>query len=327
METLKNIITRLGPTGGLFLIGFILIVYIAIGFLYFQQSGKQKELEEQITKLSAVISRPLAPADELHAKCDEISENLTPMTDSEYIEKLVSIAEQSGIDIDEDSRKFLVPSAIYRQTKMGGGTYNLISFQKITLAGDPDSVMAFILDLDSGATLPTMVLKKVIINEKTLQISDEEQARRAEFRDVVAAVDAMMMDNNLLLRIPNPMSADKGIATNLMGDNPGVEVATQGFPDVTTTAAQKGYTGDGAPRNGYVLYRHDIISPEYPDEYDTVSYYPSLTTQYYYTCEADGTVRQWDGPNVATAAEYLGMEESVTELTAVLDVDIYTKPQ
>lgn len=328
METLKNIITRLGPTGGLFLIGFILIVYIAIGFLYFQQSGKQKELQDQITKLSAVISRPLASADELHAKCDEISENLTPMTDSEYIEKLVSIAEQSGIDIGEDSGKFLVPSAIYRQTKMGGGTYNLISFQKITLAGDPDSVMAFILDLDSGATLPTMVLKKVIINEKTLQISDEEQARRAEFRDVVAAVEAMMMDNNLLLSgIPNPMSAGNGVASNLMGDYPEVEIATQGFPDVTTTAAQKGYTGDGTPRNGYVLYGHDKISSYNSEEYSTVDYITTLTTLYYYTCEADGTVRQWDGPNVATAAEYMGMEETVTELTAILDVDIYTKPQ
>lgn len=328
METLKNIITRLGPTGGLFLIGFILIVYIAIGFLYFQQSGKQKELQDQITKLSAVISRPLASADELHAKCDEISENLTPMTDSEYIEKLVSIAEQSGIDIGEDSGKFLVPSAIYRQTKIGGGTYNLISFQKITLAGDPDSVMAFILDLDSGATLPTMVLKKVIINEKTLQISDEEQARRAEFRDVVAAVEAMMMDNNLLLSgIPNPMSAGNGVASNLMGDYPEVEIATQGFPDVTTTAAQKGYTGDGTPRNGYVLYGHDKISSYNSEEYSTVDYITTLTTLYYYTCEADGTVRQWDGPNVATAAEYMGMEETVTELTAILDVDIYTKPQ
>jgi hypothetical protein len=325
METIKNIVTRLGPTGGLFLIGFILIIYIAIGFLYFQQSGKQRELQDQINKLSAVVSRPLASADELIAKYEEVSENLTPMTDSEAIELLVGIAWQNGIDIDEDSGKFRVPSASYSVAKVGGGTYHLVSFYKINVEGDPDNVMAFISDLDSGATLPTMVLKKVVINEKIVKVGGEEQVRRNEFRNVVLAVEAMMMDNNLS-QIPNPMSASKGMATNLMGDDPEVETATQGFPDITTTTAEKGYTGGGTPRNGYVLYRHDLITPEEPDEYDTVSYFPTLTTQYYYTCEADGTVRQWDGPNTATAAEYLSMEESVIELTAILDVDIYTKP-
>ena len=325
METIKNIVTRLGPTGGLFLIGFILIVYIAIGFLYFQQSGKQKELDDQITKLSAVVSRPLLGTEELNAKYGEANSALAPMTDSTAIALLVSIAEQSGIDIDEDNAKFRVPSAAYSQARVGGGTYYLISFYKIHLEGDPDSVMTFIADLDSGTTLPTMVLKKAVINEKIVQIGGEEQVRRNEFRNVQSAVEVMMMENNLLT-IPNPMSASMGMATNLMGDDPEVEIATQGFPDITTTAAEKGYTGEGTPRNGYVLYRHDIILEENTVEYDTVNYYPSLTTEYFYTCEADGTVRQWNGPNVAIAAEYVGSEASMIELTAIVDVDIYTKP-
>ena len=326
MESIKNIAARLGPTGGLFLVGFILIIYIAIGFLYFQQTGKQRELEDQIAKLSAVVSRPLASADELHAKYDDANVALAPMTDSEAIAMLVSIAEQCGIDISEDNSKFSVPPAVYSQAQVGGGTYNLISFRPIHVEGDPDNVMAFISNLDSGATLPTMVLKNAAINEKIVQVGAEEQVRRAEFRNVASAVEAMMVDNNLP-EIPNPMSAARGMATNLMGDYPEAEIATQGFPDITTTAAEKGYAGDGTPRNGYVLYGHDIILAEYPDLYDTVSYFSTLTTEYYYTCEADGTVRQWSGPDIATAAEYLTSEESTIELTVKLDVDIYTKLQ
>ena len=53
----------------------------------------------------------------------------------------------------------------------------------------------------------------------------------------------------------------------------------------------------------------------------TNNYIPNLTTKYYYTCEADGTVRQFDGPDVATAIEYVDIEAVVT-----LDVDLYSKP-
>jgi hypothetical protein len=136
----------------------------------------------------------------------------------------------------------------------------------------------------------------------------------------------MMTDNNLVA-LPNPMSYANGIATNLMGNDPEVEGAIEGFPDITTRAADKGYTGNLTPRDGYVLYRHDKIPSDNTTEYETVSYLTTLTTNYYYTCEADGTVRQWDGSDVTTAAEYLGSEATEVELQVDLDVDIYSKPQ
>jgi hypothetical protein len=43
-------------------------------------------------------------------------------------------------------------------------------------------------------------------------------------------------------------------------------------------------------------------------------------TEYYYTVEADGTVRQFNGANVTMAKEYPSIEN-----TATLDVEIYTK--
>ena len=325
METIKNLITRLGPSAGLFLICFILIIYIAIGFLYFQQGAKQRDLEEKIVNLTAVVSRPVSSDEELQAAYDNVTSNLAPLTDSAAIAMLVSIAEQSGIDINSD--KFRVPSATHSTAKVGGGTYQLISFRNIQVQGDYDDVMAFISDLDSGTTLNNMVLKKAAISQQIVPLSAEEIARRSEFSNVASAVEDMMLDN-ALWELPNPMSFANGVATNLMGDDPNTEGMVEGFPDITTTAAEKDYTGTGTPRDGYVLYQHDKIFTGSPSQYETVSYFTTLTTKYYYTCEADGTVRQWDGPNVATAEEYLSRGESKTktELTANMDIYIYIKP-
>ena len=141
--------------------------------------------------------------------------------------------------------------------------------------------------------------------------------------NVSLAVVDMMTDNGLSA-IPNPMNFAGGIATNLMGDDPDTEETVEGFPDYTTAVVDKGYTGTGniTPSDGYVLYEHDRISTDNTTQFETVSYVTTLTTRYYYTCEADGTVRQFDGPDVATATEYLNIET-----VAALDVDLYTKPK
>jgi hypothetical protein len=170
-----------------------------------------------------------------------------------------------------------------------------------------------------------MVLKKVVTSEVEVSFTGEEGSRRVEFRDVQSAVIDMMY-NNALFEIPNPMSFADGVATNFMGDDPATGGMVEGFPDITTTAAERGYSGNVTPRDGYVLYRHDKISTD-TTQYTTVSYLTTLTTQYYYTCETNGTVRQWDGPDVETAAEYLDSEESEVETKAALDIDIYIKPQ
>jgi len=62
-----------------------------------------------------------------------------------------------------------------------------------------------------------------------------------------------------------------------------------------------------------------------PDQTD-VNYISNSTTTYYYTCEVDGTIRQFDGSDAATAKEHFSSEEVKTETVATLDVDLYTKP-
>ena len=246
------------------------------------------------------------------------------MTDIEAVSILVGIAEESGIDVDDASGKFLVPKAKRGQVTVGGGTYRVLSFSEIYVQGDYEDVMSFIADLDSGTTLETMVLTRVFTNEKEIVFAGEEGARRAELRSVVSAAKAMMDDLNLSF-IPNPISVASGNATNLMGDDPDTEGVVEGFPDITTTAVKRDYTGAGSPRDGYVLYQHDKIVTDNRTWFDTVSYIDVLKTGYYYTYEIDGTVRQFDGPDLVTATEYLDSDESKMETIVKVNVDIYTK--
>jgi hypothetical protein len=124
----------------------------------------------------------------------------------------------------------------------------------------------------------------------------------------------MMEDNNLEV-IPNPVNYRDGLAVNEM----------TAFPDTVTTAKEKGYTGEGTPLNGYILYEHDRVTADNTSDYQAVSYIDKSSTDYYYTCEANGTVRQFDGPGLETATEYFGSEEAVFEASVKLSIDLYSK--
>ncbi len=331
MRIIKNLLSRYWRTGALVLGGLLLIIYISLGFVYWQQGTQQTKLEGQIAKLSAVLSKPLPSSEELRAEYEAVNSALAPMTDNAsldpampYITLIVSIAERSGINVEPTGGRFIVPPATSSETKVGGGTYQLISFSNIHVQGDYDNVMAFIADLDSGKTLKTMVLNGVQISEEEVTFTGEEGDRRAEFRTVAAAVKEMMESDNLSV-IPNPINFAGGVATNVMGDDPDTILVIEGFPDIATTAANKGYSGNATPRGGFVLYKHDKILSDNRTQFTTVNYINTLTTKYYYTSEADGTVRQFDGATIARAKEYTVREASSIETVAAVTIDIYTK--
>jgi len=307
----------------LFFTGFLVILYISLGFVYWQQGAKQREFNEQITKLGAVVSRPLPSDAELRARFNEVNHNLAALKDSEAIRILVDIAERSGIDVSEDSGKFRITPARVRSVQMAGGTYRVMSFSSISVQGDPESVLAFIGNLDSGKTLSNMVLTKLSTQPAEVRVSGDED-RISEFQKVISAVIAMIADNGLV-QIPNPRSYENGVATSLMGDSPDTTLVIEGFPDVSTTIAEKGYTGAGSPRDGYVLYQHDKTSSDNTSQFNTVNYISILITDYYYTCEADGTVRQFERADVTVAIEHFLSPEFTTETRVLLDVEIYMK--
>ncbi len=164
MEVLKNLLVRFRHSGVLLLIGLFLIIYIAFGFVYWQQGAQQRDLEEKTTNISLILAKSLPSKEELRAEYDEVNLSLTPMTASDAIAMLVGIAEKSGINTGPDSDNLIIPSATLGEEKVGGGTYQVLSFKNISVQGDYGNVMAFISDLDSGTTQETMVLKRVTIN-------------------------------------------------------------------------------------------------------------------------------------------------------------------
>lgn len=368
METIRGLLTRFRQMGLLLLIGFIVIVYISLGLIYWQQTTQQTTLGTQIAQQGLVLSRPLASGEELKANYEAVRNALVSvnvstasgvktliLTDKDdAVELLVLLAGKSGLRVNEG--KVIIDSPSISPTQVGGNTLQLVSFGGIRVQGDNSNVMAFLSDLDSGKTLGSMVLKRMTISYVEIPFTADETEQRDEFNAVSLAVKNMMADNGLS-KIPKPLSFALGRAINSMGDDLTTNTTVEGFPDNTTTITEKGYrmnissgnvTGNTTsgntssgntssgnttsgnitnkiilPRGGYVLYQHDKIPADNTSTFKTFSYISTLKTKYYYTVEADGTIRQFSGPNVTTATEYLYAKGLRMETIATIDVDIY----
>ena len=132
------------------------------------------------------------------------------------------------------------------------------------------------------------VLAAVVIPNVTRFVgSGKSEAAETELHNIQLAVTSMMLENGLT-SIPNPREEDLGTATNQMGYD---GVTPDGFPDYQTLATAKGGTFEAGDQDGYVLFGHDIVGDATVGE--LVNYVTVSQTAYYYTCEADGTVKQW----------------------------------
>jgi len=190
MEDIKNLLNRFRQSGILLFIGFLLIIYIAFGFVYFQQGLKQKDLEEQVANISGIVAKELPNKEELQAEYAEVNLSLAPITNSDAIAIIVGIAERNGIDVAPASDKLIVPSAAVREEQVGGGTYQVFSFTRISVQGDYDTVMAFISDLDSGTTQETMVLTRITINQTEVTVEGEEATEGEEEVEISTRIEA-----------------------------------------------------------------------------------------------------------------------------------------
>ena len=191
MEGIKNLLLRFRQSGTLVLIGFFVIIYIAFGFVYWQQNSQQKELEDNSVKVAIIVNKPLPSMEKLQAEYNEANFSLAPVTDSDAIAILVSVAEKSGIDTNPDNNKLRIPSALGREERVGGGTYKIWSFRNVSVQGDYDSVMAFVSDLDSGLTQETMVLKRVDIRQVEVQVvsEGEGEGKGVSRIEIIATLD------------------------------------------------------------------------------------------------------------------------------------------
>jgi type IV pilus assembly protein PilA len=124
----------------------------------------------------------------------------------------------------------------------------------------------------------------------------EAEARRTERRSVEAAVVAMMSENSLS-SIPNPQD---------FSGNASKDMTT--WPDNTSVcgSADKLKDADGdsftviTDKDGWLLYGHDKDGDG--TQTGLVNYVNLTETTYYYTCESNGTVRQFD--DAAKTTEY-----------------------
>ena len=136
----------------------------------------------------------------------------------------------------------------------------------------------------------------------------EAEARRTEFHNVSSAVIALMTDNNLSL-IPN--------AIEWADVNPTAVNDMTAWPDTSSVAGSADKLADPGSgttyvdgvdplgdKDGYLLYGHDITGGD--DQAALVNYVSMTETTFYYTCETDGTVRQWLSADTtdATGTEY-----------------------
>jgi len=148
------------------------------------------------------------------------------------------------------------------------------------------------------------VLAAVIIpNVMQFIGAGEEEARETEFTTIQTSIHAMMVDNGISSLTAAFAYAAAGTATNDMS----------GFPDTTATLATKGAdaafvtaaiaAGDIlAEVTGYLLFGNQIVvdadgDGTYDagdDEIKAVNYVGMSTSTYYYTCEANGAIRQFN---------------------------------
>ncbi|MBA7604464.1 hypothetical protein ES703_11586 [subsurface metagenome] len=184
---MNALLARFRHSAALIIIGFFLIIYIALGFLYYQQGAQQKEFEEQIAKLSSVVAKKLPDITELQEEYDEVNVFLAPITGSDALTDLVGIAKKSGINVDPESGKLSIPPPTVSEKKVGDGSYQVLSFKNVRAQGDYNRVMAFISALDSGEELDTMVLVLTRINTSQVEvIAEGEEETKTE---TVATLD------------------------------------------------------------------------------------------------------------------------------------------
>lgn len=298
--------------------GFLLLIYAGLIIVYLQQDTKQTELEIQISRTQAIVNKRMSDPTELEAEYRDVQARLEPLTRDEAIARVVAIAAKHGVNIDPDAGNLIIPPASIKTGtgKVGSGSYQVISFADIRIQTAYGNMMSLVGDLDAGTSEETIVLTSLNIRSRDGGGSGTEQlARAAEFGRVEAAVAAMMAANNLTT-IPNPVNYAGGVASNSMTAFPDPASGWLGSPGGKTFDADGSAYGTGdAP--GYVLYDHD-------DEADgstggSADYIDASRTTYFYTCEADGTIRQF-----VTADRSDEAEAAPSEVTAVLSVDIYS---
>ncbi len=173
-EQLKDLIVRFRRLWLPVAVGFFIIVYIALGVVYFQQHGRHNYLSEQIATLTARM--PEQSAAEIEEKIAEAQADLDAAksifptdldaTKWDVIAEIAALASATGV-----SQIGSMPELTKEETaKISNITYQYLRYtvDVQATAADADStlnnVRDFITKLDKGQT----ALKSLIVDQVTL---------------------------------------------------------------------------------------------------------------------------------------------------------------
>jgi len=133
----------------------------------------------------------------------------------------------------------------------------------------------------------------------------EEEARETEYTTIQTSVHAMMVDNTIS-SIPDPAFAfADGAATNSMTafpDSTSSATVPVAVPGKVTDPGGTNYDYAGGDVAGYLLQNHDKTGGDGAGPY--VDYVGMGTSAYYYTCETDGSIRQFADAGLVTEYPY-----------------------
>ena len=146
----------------------------------------------------------------------------------------------------------------------------------------------------------------VIPNVGLFRSSAQEAAEDTEFQNVITAVGAMMVDNDIST-LPNPSALTTGNGTG--GCDTGTSLMTA-FPDILSIVATADKLADPAgalytdrvdplgDKDGYILFSHDITGDD--SQAAVVNYMTVASSSLCYQASADGTTTQFDTAGVQT---------------------------
>lgn len=232
--------------------GLVIIVLIGLAVLYFQNASNQNGLWEQIAQIKAVVAKPLASMDKLRADYKIANEALTVTSSQIVLEKIKATAAECGIDVNQNAGTFIFnASGAPKIVKVGKNSYQAIPFNGIQVKGEYKNVMEFVNKIDGGYVLSTLVLKNVVYDD--LSTEELNDAAIKEYGTVLAAIQAMMRDNQLV-DIPNPVAAlAGGIASNDMGTFPDSISGWASMPHkgkITDPSGKEYYSGERGRTDG-----------------------------------------------------------------------------
>lgn len=145
-------------------IGILVIVTIGVGIFYMQQMSREKQLEEDVSRLALTLGKPLATADKLQQQYQEVMQALEPIARKDVLDIIISIAEDSGIDVNPEADKLHIPPQDSTgKEKVGETTYQVLPINGLVVQAEHSKVIDFIAKLESRNKLPTLVIRQMVI--------------------------------------------------------------------------------------------------------------------------------------------------------------------